>query len=84
MAYSSSTMRRIDGVPGQQVFNYRTADLLSTVVASGYFDNAYDEYNVSTGDIVWVVYAFGGTQKLCGFVFTNTSGTVTTTKMDVA
>ena len=84
MAYTTSTMRLMGGVPGQQMFLYRTADALTTVVASGYFDDAYGHYNASTGDVVWVVYAFGGTQKLCGFVLTNTSGTITTTKMDVA
>lgn len=84
MAYTTSTMRLMGGVPGQQLFLYRTADELSTVVASGYFDDAYDHYNASTGDVVLVVYKFGGTQKLCGFLLSNISGTITTTKMDVA
>lgn len=84
MAYSTSTMRLMGGVPGQQQFLYRTADLLSTVVASGYFDDAYDHYNLSTGDVITVVYAFGGSMKLISLVATNTAGTVTTTKMDLA
>lgn len=84
MAYSTSTMRLMGGVPGQQLFLYRTADQISTVVASGYFDDAYDHYNLSTGDIIMVVYAFGGTQKLISLVATNTAGTITTTKMDLA
>lgn len=84
MAYSTSTMRLMGGVPGQQLFLYRTADLLPTIVASGYFDDAYDHYNLSTGDIIMVVYDFGGTQKTIVLVATNISGTITTTKMDLA
>lgn len=84
MAYSASTMRRIEGVPGMQFFTYRTADILSITVASGYFDSAATQYNLSTGDIICMVYAFGGTQKLIMLVATNTSGTITTTKMDLA
>ena len=84
MAYSSSTMRRVDGIPGMQLFTYRTADAQSTAVASGYFDDAYDEYNLSTGDIIMLVYAFGGTQHLSNYVVTNTSGTITVTECDLS
>lgn len=81
MAYSSSTMRLMGGVPGQQLFLYRTADKETVVDDSGYFDDAVEEYNLSTGDIILCVHAFGGTQGLHAYVATDTSGTVTVTDL---
>lgn len=82
MAYTTSTMRLMGGVPGQQLFLYRTADAETVVDDSGYFDDAYDHYNLSTGDIIIAVYAFGGTQKVRMYLVTNTSGTITVTDQD--
>lgn len=79
MAYSASTLRRIEGTPGQQLFTYRTADNITTVDDSGYFDDAVDDYNLSTGDMILVVSLFGGSMAFDGLVCTNTAGTVTTT-----
>lgn len=82
MAYSASTMRRVDGVPGQALFMYRTADAETVVDDSGYFDSAVTDYNLSTGDVIICVYAFGGTQKVRMYLVTNTSGTITVTDQD--
>lgn len=78
MSYSASTMRLIGGVPGQQFFLYRTADAITAVDDSGYFDDAVDEYNLSTGDVIVAVTGFGSTNVLDMLVATETSGTVTT------
>jgi hypothetical protein len=50
--YISEDMRLMGGVPGQQLFIYRTDDAVETVVASGYFDQAVEDYNLDTGDII--------------------------------
>lgn len=82
MSYSTSTMRLMGGVPGQQLFMYRTADLETVVDDSGYFDTAAVHYNLSTGDVIICVYAFGGTQKVRMYLVTNTSGVITVTDQD--
>ncbi|MGE4298094.1 MAG: hypothetical protein AB7E47_08710 [Desulfovibrionaceae bacterium] len=78
MAYSLNTMRLMGGVPGQQLFLYRTADDAATASASGYFDSAVLEYNLSTGDIILCVTGFGTANVLDALVATVTDGVVTT------
>ena len=76
--YDSSTMRLLGGVPGQQLFLYRSADSINSIAASGYFNSAVAEYNLSTGDMILVVSGFGGTPVFDGLVAAVASGTVTT------
>jgi len=40
MAYTSEDMRLMGGVPGQQLFIYRSEDDAATVSGPGYFDQA--------------------------------------------
>lgn len=68
MSYDASTMRLMGGVPGQQLFLYRTADAIGSVDDAGYFDDAIAEYNLSTGDLILAVTSFGGTQALSALV----------------
>ena len=74
MTYDSSTMRLMGGVPGQQLFLYRTADAVGSVDDSGYFDNAVDEYNLSSGDIILAVTSFGGSVALSPLVASVSGG----------
>ncbi|MGE4553688.1 MAG: hypothetical protein AB7D57_11285 [Desulfovibrionaceae bacterium] len=78
MSYTSQNLRLIGGVPGQQLFLYRSADAVGTVGASGYFNQAVEHYNLSTGDIVLTVTGFGATCVLDALVVTVSSGTATT------
>ena len=78
MSYESSDLRLMGGVPGQQLFLYRTADAIGDVDDSGYFDDAVDQYNLSTGDIILCVTGFGSTNVLDGLVATVTDGVATT------
>ncbi|MGE4265138.1 MAG: hypothetical protein AB7E46_11785 [Desulfovibrio sp.] len=59
MSFDSTTMRLLGGVPGQQLFLYRSADAAAEQGALGYFNNAIAEYNLSSGDIVLAVSGFG-------------------------
>jgi len=68
VSYDASTMRLMGGVPGQQLFLYRTADAIGTVDDAGYFNSAVDEYNLSTGDLILAVTSFGGSQALSALV----------------
>jgi hypothetical protein len=79
MTYDSSTMRLMGGVPGQQLFLYRTADAVGTVEASGYFNAAVDEYNLSSGDIILAVTSFGGAAALKAMTASVSSGAAAVT-----
>lgn len=79
MSYNASTMRLMGGVPGQQLFLYRTPDAIGSVDDAGYFDAAVDEYNLSTGDMVLAVTSFGGTQALSALVVGVTAGQASVT-----
>jgi len=77
MSYDSTTMRLMGGVPGQQLFLYRTADAIGAVGASGYFNSAVEEYNLTSGDIILSVTGFGTLAVIDGLVATVSGGTAT-------
>ena len=79
MSYDSTTMRLMGGVPGQQLFLYRSPDAIGTVDDVGYFDDAVDEYNLTSGDMVLAVTSFGGTQALDALVIEVSAGQATST-----
>ena len=81
MSYDASTMRLMGGVPGQQLFLYRTADAIADVDDAGYFDAAVDEYNLSTGDLVLAVTSFGGVQALDALVVGISAGQASVTPL---
>jgi len=78
MAYASEDMRLMGGVPGQQLFLYKTDDIEAEVIVSGYFDAAVEDYNLDTGDVIIAVCDQDGTQGVELLVATNTAGVVTT------
>lgn len=78
MSFDSTTMRLLGGVPGQQLFLYRTADAVEAVNASGYFNNAIAEYNLSSGDMILAVTGYGAQAVLDGLVATVSSGNAST------
>ncbi|GAB6126694.1 hypothetical protein [Humidesulfovibrio idahonensis] len=78
MSFDSTTMRLMGGVPGQQLFLYRTADAVGTVSASGYFNRAVEEYNLASGDIILLVTGFGTLSVLDALVASVSGGTATT------
>lgn len=77
MAYAKASMRLMGGVPGQQLFLYSTADVISTVAASGYFNSAATDYNLTTGDIIIAVCNTGSTKTVDLLVATYGSSTAT-------
>ncbi|MGE4470931.1 MAG: hypothetical protein AB7D47_12430 [Desulfovibrio sp.] len=75
MAYNSEQMRLMGGVPGQQLFLYRSDDERSEITASGYFDPAVEHYNLSSGDIVLCVSGADSAPALGALVATVAQGT---------
>lgn len=81
MSYDSTTMRLMGGVSGQQLFLYRSADAVGSLAASGYFNNAIAEYNLSTGDMILAVSGFGATPVFDGLVVSVSGATATTSPL---
>ncbi|WP_316896428.1 hypothetical protein [Pseudodesulfovibrio indicus] len=79
MAYISEDMRLMGGVPGQQLFIYRSEDDAATVAGSGYFDQAVEDYNLDTGDIVIACTGADMAGAIDLMVAANTGGTVSVT-----
>ncbi|WP_018126098.1 hypothetical protein [Desulfovibrio oxyclinae] len=77
MAYVSEDMRLMGGVPGQQLFLYRTEDLLADVAGAGYFDKAAEEYNLDTGDVIVACTGAASAEAVDMLVATNAAGSVT-------
>ncbi len=75
--YTSEDMRLMGGVPGQQLFIYRSDDDVATIAGVDYFNDAVEDYNLDTGDII---IACSGADMAAGIdllVAKNTSGAVT-------
>ena len=81
MTYDASTMRLMGGVPGQQLFLYRCADAVASVDDAGYFNNAIEEYNLSTGDIILTVTGFGTAPALSALVASVSAGVASVTPL---
>lgn len=77
MAYVSDDMRLMGGVPGQQLFLYRSTDAVADVTASGYFNAAAEDYNLETGDIIIACTGVASAAAVDLLVATNSSGSVT-------
>lgn len=75
MAYDPTTMRLFGGVPGQQLFLYRTADAAGVVAAQGYFNDALAQYNLEGGDVIVCVSGYGGAQAV-GVLTAKVTGSV--------
>lgn len=77
MSYESKNMRLMGGVPGQQLFLYRSTDALAAVVASGYFDRAVEEYHLDTGDVILACTGPKSAAAVDLLVASNADGVVT-------
>lgn len=75
--YISEDMRLMGGVPGQQLFIYRTDDDIITVIGANYFNEAVEDYNLETGDIIVACSGATKADSIDLLVATNTAGAVT-------
>ena len=78
MAYSASALLKVAG-GARGIFYYDSTDAISSIVGSGYFNNATAE--LKQYDIIIAVGSTGGTQTVDVVVVTSATGaaTVTTT-----
>jgi hypothetical protein len=76
MALDSTKLVKMAGA-SKQIFTYETADTISTVTASGYFNNVTDW--LRQFDIIMVVATTGGTPTFDNIFVTSTTGAATVT-----
>ncbi|MGL1863573.1 MAG: hypothetical protein OCC46_13700 [Pseudodesulfovibrio sp.] len=74
--YTSEDMRLMGGVPGQQLFIYRSDDDIAAITAGDYFNDAVEDYNLDTGDIIIVCSGATMADSIDLLVATNTAGAV--------
>ena len=76
MAYSATALLKVAG-GARGIFYYSSTDALSTIVASGYFNDATNE--LKEHDIIFVVGSTGGTETVDMVVVTSATGASTVT-----
>lgn len=74
--YTSENMRLMGGVPGQQLFLYRSDDDIVTITGADYFNAAVEDYNLETGDIIIVCCGATMADSIDLLVASNTDGAV--------
>lgn len=77
--YLSEDMRLMGGVPGQQLFVYRSLDDAAAIKTAGYFDQAAEDYNLDTGDIIIACTGPNRAGAIDLLVASNTAGAVSVT-----
>ena len=77
VGYHYKGMRLLGGIPGQQVFAYRSIDAQADVRHPGYFNKAIDEYGLSSGDMILAVMGEPGEEVPAFYVARINGGLVT-------
>ncbi len=77
MALTSSALKKVAGAGDQNLFVYKSADAISTIVGSGYFNNVTDD--LKQFDMILCVGATGGTATVDIAVITSATGAATVT-----
>ena len=79
MAFTPATLFNIGHGNGHNIFLYKSADVIATVIGSGYFNTFYERFN--KGDVIIAVTDTGGTIAVDALVVSSATGatTVTTT-----
>jgi len=79
MALTSSALKKVAGAGDQNLFVYKSADAISTIVGSGYFNDVTDD--LKQFDIIICVGATGGTATVDVVIVSSATAatTVTTT-----
>lgn len=77
MSYNAEKFSLQSGYPGKQMFTYHTEDPIATVAGAGYFNQAIIDYNLTTGDIIFVVDTNTPTVDMVVATVTGSTATVT-------
>lgn len=77
--YISEDMRLMGGVPGQQLFIYHSDDDILTITGADYFNEAVEDYNLDTGDIIIACSGPTKADAVDLLVASNNAGSVTVT-----
>lgn len=78
MAYSTDNpIKKIAEAGGNSVFFYSDGDAINDIIASGYFNSAYNQFK--KGDIILCVGTNGGTPTVDILVISSATGAATVT-----
>jgi len=77
MALDATNLKKIAGAGDQNLFLYKSTDALSTVVASGYFNNSTDD--LKQFDVIIAVCSTGGTATVDVIIVNSATAATTVT-----
>ena len=77
MALTSSALKKIAGSGDQNLFIYKSADAVSTIAGSGYFNDVTND--LKQFDVIIAVGATGGTATVDVLIVSSATGATTVT-----
>ncbi|MAT23318.1 MAG: hypothetical protein CML86_07455 [Rhodobiaceae bacterium] len=80
MAFTQANLKKIAGGGDQNVYLYNSADAISTIVGSGYFNSATNQLHQN--DVIIAVGATGGTRTVDVVVVSSATAAATVTTIN--
>tara|TARA_R110002020_G_scaffold146402_1_gene321024 strand:+ start:3026 stop:3274 length:249 start_codon:yes stop_codon:yes gene_type:complete len=80
MAFTKATLKMVATGGDQQLYIYNSADAISSIIASGYFNTVTDR--LKQNDIILVVGATGGTRTMDAIVVASATAAATVTTIN--
>tara|TARA_R110002012_G_scaffold162624_2_gene324870 strand:- start:2460 stop:2708 length:249 start_codon:yes stop_codon:yes gene_type:complete len=80
MAFTKATLKMVATGGDQQLYIYNSADAISTIIGSGYFNTVTDR--LKQNDIILVVGATGGTRTMDAIVVSSATAAATVTTIN--
>ena len=80
MAFTKATLKMVATGGDQQLYIYNSADAISSIIASGYFNTVTDR--LKQNDIILVVGATGGTRTIDAIVVASATAAATVTTIN--
>jgi hypothetical protein len=80
MAFTKATLKMVATGGDQQLYIYNSADAISAIIGSGYFNTVTDR--LKQNDIILVVGATGGTRTMDAIVVSSATAAATVTTIN--
>lgn len=80
MAFTKATLKMVATGGDQQLYMYNSADAISTIIASGYFNTVTDR--LKQNDIILVVGSTGGTRTVDAILVSSATAAATVTTIN--
>ena len=80
MAFTKATLKMVATGGDQQLYMYNSADAISSIIASGYFNTVTDR--LKQNDIILVVGSTGGTRTVDAILVSSATAAATVTTIN--